>query len=74
MKGIIKILDGSGHSAVEYDTEVPASLEVAQETIKRAKAEHKVVFDGGTKEAIPGKWDPQNQEETLVIPPMAGGA
>jgi hypothetical protein len=74
MKGTVKILDSTGHATLEYDTEVPESVEVAAERVKQERAMQKVAFDGGTKEQIPGKWDPQAQEETLIIPPMAGGS
>jgi hypothetical protein len=75
MKGTIKVVNATGHSTVEFDTTVAASVEVANETIKRAIDMRSKLFDGTTKEEIPPKdWKPEEHEETLVIPPMAGGA
>jgi len=72
MKGTIKILDGSGHSVVEYDTETGEGVTKADGTLKSAVRNHSAVFDAKTRQQIK---DPVvgTHEEMLVVPPMAGG-
>ena len=69
-KGTIKVLNGSGHSVIEFDLESKEGVEAAEAAISGFSS--KAVFDAGTKEQIR---DPKlgTHEEYLVVPPMAGG-
>lgn len=74
MRGVVKIMDSSGHTAVEFDTEVPESAEVAQEKVRRALAGGAMLFDTSV---TPGeritRFDPTEQTDVTVVPAFAGG-
>jgi hypothetical protein len=72
MKGTIKILDGSGHSTVEYDTETGEGVKDATATLQQGTRNRSAVFDAKTREKINNPVV-GTHEEMLVIPPMAGG-
>ncbi len=73
MTGVVKVLDGSGHTDVEFDTAVPESLEVAAETINRRMATGAMLFDTTAKPGRQmGRFDPEVSEQMLV-PQFAGG-
>ena len=76
MQGTIKILGKSGHEEVTYDTEVPESVEVAKERLKEEKRDKSAAFfDGESGDRIGGSGipDPEDHEQIVVLPPMAGG-
>lgn len=78
MTGSVKILDASGHTTIEFDTEVPESMEVVRERIARAtEKEGKKLFkvDPSTKKGdlIEGTWNPEEDPNVLLVPPIAGG-
>lgn len=77
MVGTVKILDGSGHTPVAYDTEGGIVTE-AENVLASTRYNRSAVFDGKTKERVsdPAS-DPSKvlseHEELIVLPPMAGG-
>lgn len=77
MKGKIKVLNSQGHSTIEYDTE-KGVVEEAEKILAQAAQGRSVIFDGTTREQIPGgpgqgRSVLEEHEEILVVPPMAGG-
>src|SRR4051812_30140156 len=50
LTGKLIMLDSTGHTDIEFDTSVPASMEVAQETYRRAFAEGKQAFNTTDKQ------------------------
>ena len=77
MKGTIKVLNASGHTATEFDTDKGVVKE-AEEILAKATSMRSGVFDGKTKERVPTSGSSRNtilqeNEEILVVPPMAGG-
>ena len=69
-KGTIKILNGSGHSVIEWDLETKEGVDEARFAISGFGA--KAVFDAHTRDQI-DKPTLGTHEEMLVVPPMAGG-
>lgn len=73
MKGMIKILDATGHTTVEYDTEAGRVGE-ATAVLALAARRGSAVFDAKTREQVPNDEQVLSEhDELLVIPPMAGG-
>jgi molybdopterin converting factor small subunit len=73
MKGTIKILDATGHTTVEYDTEADVVGE-ATAILALAARRGSAVFDAKTREQVPNDEHVLSEhDELLVIPPMAGG-
>lgn len=82
MKGTVKVLNASGHSTVEFDTELGIVKE-AEDIIRDAWANSSMLFDQQTQERIqtprtplkdkrPGKVL-EAHEDIIVVAPMAGG-
>jgi len=74
MQGAMHFLDATGHTTVEWDTEVPESVEVAEEGFRRALADGQMA----TVETPRGReqvreFDPKTTTEITFIPAMAGG-
>ena len=77
MKGKLKVMDGSGHTEVVYDTEAGV-VEEAEEILARAAMQSAVLFDAKTKEKVAagrdiGKGALEEHEDLLVVPPLQGG-
>jgi len=79
MKGIVRVLNSQGDTAVEFDTETGV-VEEAEKIIRQAQANSSALFDGTTREQIGRPTKPQSpkkvlgeHEEVLIVPPMAGG-
>lgn len=77
MKGEVRILDGTGHTTKEWDTDVPESLEVAREIFERGVANGNAAFDtssptGGVAYDTSKGFTPDVESLTFV-PRLAGG-
>ena len=77
MKGIVKRLDRTGHTAVEFDTERPDTQEEARALIEAAFAGSALVFDTATKPGeqlrAPSDVDLSTLTDVTIVPQFAGG-
>lgn len=69
-KGTVKVLNGTGHSVIEFDLDTKEGVDEAKAAISGFGA--RAVFDAHTREQI-DKPRLGTHEEYLVVPPMAGG-
>jgi len=86
MKGTIKVLNASGHTTVEYDTD-KGIVDEAEAILREADLKRSALFDGTTREPIERTRQRRlrrestvsddrilsEHEEIVVVPPMAGG-
>jgi hypothetical protein len=76
MQGTVKVLNGSGHSTIEFDTEAGV-VEEAERFLATANSTGSSFFDGVTRERIgaPGDGPPKlgEHEQIIVVPQMSGG-
>ena len=75
MKKKMKIMDGSGHNEIEYDTEVEEEVQTASEEFNRMIGEHYTAFanpDGDGKREIITAFDP-DAEDVLLVAQISGG-
>ena len=74
MQGKITKLDRTGHTVVEFDTEIPESREVAEEAIRRAKGEGYLataLVDGKRQQV--SELDVGVASDYMLIPALQGG-
>lgn len=82
MQGVVRVLNDRGHTEAAYDTETGV-VEEAEAILAQAAERGAALFSGTTKEKIGDARDVRERgrtrdvlaenEEVLVVPPVAGG-
>lgn len=71
----LKIMSGKGHTVVEWDTAVEATVAEAEAIVREHQAKGSAIFahDGQGNHTKVTVWDP-TLEDVLVVPAMMGGS
>ncbi len=75
MQGTLKVLDGTGHTTIAYNTEQGVTKEAIRVLGDHIR-HHSALFDGQTKERLyPIDLNDmlETHEEVILVPMMAGG-
>lgn len=74
MHGTMKVMDPTGHTEVNWDSDDAASVGVARETYTRMTSQGYRAFrvEGGTKGQRMSEFDP-TAESMVLVPQLVGG-
>jgi hypothetical protein len=76
MKGELNVIDRTGDTKLEWDSEKPAEVKAAREMFDALKGKgylaYKMIGDQGYKGELIKKFDPE-AERIVLAPPVAGG-